>query len=452
MTMLFSALRSHNTDVCALSEPGRVVSYGMLPALIDARAEKIQQSGARTLALSMDNGVEWVLWDLAALKTGVALVPLPPFFTPAQIRHALTMSGCGGMITGDGIMPVESQGNQSLPAGTAKVTFTSGTTGTPKGVCLSAHAMMSVAESIVNVLGRDMAGRHLSVLPLAVLLENVAGVYATLWAGGTVYLSPLSTFGINYARIAETIIDVQASSAILVPEILRTLTAQIKTSGVVPSLKFLAVGGSKVSPDLIHGARDAGLPVYEGYGLSECASVVSLNVPGADQPGTVGRPLPHLRVEIVQGEILVHNAGFLGYVGETHVGPVMTGDLGKLDENGFLSVTGRKKNILITSYGRNISPEWVESELLSYPGIGQAVVYGDGAPALGALISPVSAEADIPATIRQVNERLPDYARICHFSIVPPFTVQDNTLTGTGRPRREHILNLYAQEKRHDIL
>jgi long-chain acyl-CoA synthetase len=451
MMPLFTAIAGHNPKNGALSAPGRALSYGDLSDAIDQRVRLIHLSRASCLALSMDNGVDWVLWDLAALKAGVPLVPVPPFFTPAQIRHALSASGCTGMIAGDDIIPLQNT-PVHLPPGTAKVTFTSGTTGTPKGVCLSAASMMSVAESIVQVLGRGMAGRHLSVLPLPVLLENVAGVYATLMAGGTVCLCPLSTFGAHYARLAEVMADQAVSSVILVPEILRILMTQNMPKAVRDNLKFVAVGGSKVSPDLIRTARRSGLPVYEGYGLSECASVVSLNTPGADRPGTAGRLLPHLRADIVNGEIVVHGAGFLGYVGETHSGGVVTGDLGTMDEDGFLSITGRQKNILITSYGRNISPEWVESELLSQPGIGQAVVYGDGAPALRAFITPASSSADIPGSIRQVNERLPDYARIRHFSVVPPFSVQNETLTGTGRPRRDHILTLYAQEKTHDVL
>jgi len=211
----------------------------------------------------------------------------------------------------------------------------------------------------------------------------------------------------------------------------------MSVSRLHPSLKFVAVGGSKISPALIEAARGSGLPVYEGYGLSECASVVSLNVPGMDQLGSVGQVLPHIKLIENEGEIVIANAAFLGYLGERMTGNFATGDLGHLDDNGFLHIDGRKKNVLITSYGRNVAPEWIESVLLAQPEIFQAVVYGDAQPFLSALIVATSKTADIDLAVTRCNALLRDYAQITSFQLVPPFTSAENTLTGTGRPRRD---------------
>lgn len=218
----------------------------------------------------------------------------------------------------------------------------------------------------------------------------------------------------------------------------------------LPTLKFLAVGGSKSSPQLIASARQCGFPVYEGYGLSECASVVSLNTPENDKIGSVGKVLPHIELIEQDGEIIIENPAFLGYLGEQHSGVFQTGDLGHLDEDGYLTIDGRKKNILITSYGRNISPEWIESQLLLCPEIMQAVVYGDSEPFLSAYIVPMSSGADLETAIARTNAALPEYAHIKNFSPVPPFTVVDGTLTGTGRPKREVILSKYQTQKEKD--
>ncbi len=180
--------------------------------------------------------------------------------------------------------------------------------------------------------------------------------------------------------------------------------------------------------------------------------MVSLNTPKQDHPGSVGKLLPHVDAQFIDGEIQIKNPGFLGYIGETAPDLFATGDLGRMDEDGFLSVTGRKKNVLITSYGRNISPEWVEAALLTQPAIAQVIVYGDAQPFLSALIVPTSTDADIQRAIDTVNKTIPDYARIKDFQIVTPFTVQEGTLTGTGRPRRNHILTLYTKEKPHELL
>lgn len=452
--MLFEAINMHEPDKIALRDETQVISYGKLQDEIQSRVEALHD--VAVLGIALDNNINWVLWDLAALKAEIPCVPVPPFFTEQQVFHLLHSAGVSHVLSPEGLRDAGTGRGSALPSGTAKVTFTSGTTGAPKGVCLPKSAMVNVARSIVDVLGAGFVGKHASVLPLAVLLENVAGVYAALIAGCTIHLSGLKALGANYSNVHKILKDTEATSAILVPEILRTLMAQVIIHGSLPHLKFIALGGSKVDPALIIQARKMGLPVYEGYGLSECASVVSLNTPNADKIGTVGKLLPHVRARIIHGEIQIKDPGFLGYVGENSPDLFSTGDIGELGDDGFLSVTGRKKNVLITSYGRNISPEWVESCLLAQPSIVQVIVYGDAQPALSAYVVPASSDANIAAAIHAVNGALPEYARVADYKIVPPFTLQNRMLTGTGRPRRDQILNYYFQnnqkEKSHEFL
>jgi long-chain acyl-CoA synthetase len=449
--MLFQKITKHAPEHIALRDRTVSVRYGDLATEIQKRADKL--INVKVLGIALDNGVDWILWDLAALKAEIPCIPIPPFFTKDQVSHVLRTAGVTHLLSPHGLRDTGIFSSKILPKGTAKVTFTSGTTGTPKGVCLTRAGMEDVARSIVTVLGDEFTGIHAPVLPLAVLLENVAGVYASLIAGGTIHFSGLSEFGENYSNLHNILQGSKATSIILVPEVLRILMAQVAVKGNLQNLKFIAVGGSKIDPALIRQARKMGLPVYEGYGLSECASVVSLNTSKDDKQGTVGKLLPHVRAGIVDGEIQIKDPGYLGYVGEAEPNLLNTGDLGAIDENGFLSITGRKKNVLITSYGRNVSPEWVEATLLAQPAIAQVIVYGDAQPALSALIVPSSASSDTRSAVITANQSLPDYARIENFQIVPPFTVENKMLTGTGRPRREEILTFYTtQEKNHEFL
>lgn len=451
--MIFDILALHPPEKIALQDQGRAVSYGDLVKEIGSRAQALQ--AARVLGIALDNSVDWLLWDLAALKAGIPCVPLPPFFTDEQVRHSLQSAGVSHLISSEGLKETGLK-TRDIPAGTAKITFTSGTTGTPKGVCLPQRAMEDVAGGIVEILGADFAGMHCSVLPLAVLLENVAGVYAALMAGATITLPALEEFGAQYTQLHQRLKETGATSLILVPEILRLLMKQVMEFGSLPTLKFIAVGGSKIDPALIEQARSLGLPVYEGYGLSECASVVSLNTPSADKPGSAGTLLPHVRLRIIDGEIQIKQPGYLGYIGEVAPDVLKTGDLGALDEDGFLSITGRKKNVLITSYGRNVSPEWVEAALLMQAEIAQVIVYGDAQPHLSALIVPVKASANISGAIERVNKTLPDYAQVRNHEIVAPFNTGNGLLTGNGRPRREAIFKHYAKilpkEKSNELL
>jgi acyl-CoA synthetase (AMP-forming)/AMP-acid ligase II len=299
------------------------------------------------------------------------------------------------------------------------------------------------------------------VLPLAVLLENVGGLYPTLLAGGCYEARSLGDLGFadgmtpDIGRLAQVAETCGATSMILAPELLRGLMAWLAATGArLPKLKLVAVGGAKVAPQLIAAARAQGLPAFEGYGLSECGSVVALNTPRADRPGAVGRVLPHLEVNIRDdGEIEVRPQPFLGYVGgAAQVGPVRTGDLGRLDPDGWLSITGRKSNLLITAFGRNVAPEWVESELLAEPEIAQAAVFGDAAVSLCALVVPSrGGSSGLEEAVRRVNARLPAYARIGRWLDAAPFDPKRGEVTANGRPRRDALRAAHREFIDHQI-
>lgn len=139
-----------------------------------------------------------------------------------------------------------------------------------------------------------------------------------------------------------------------------------------------------------------------------------------------------------------------GYLGESHALPSWwpTGDLGRIDADGFLHVHGRKKHVLITAFGRNISPEWVETALRSQPAVAQAVVFGDAQPALSAVIWPATDEAEdaeLQAAVKAANAVLPDYARVHRWARArAAFNPQSGLATANGRPQRDAILRSHA--------
>jgi long-subunit acyl-CoA synthetase (AMP-forming) len=450
-------------------------------AMREAAGELLQRE-VRVLASVCDNSVQWVIADLATLRAGMTHVPLPTFFTPEQQRFALDSAGVDAVLCDVRLLPALTawgfgpasrawQGNAglalvqrrtrgtALPAGTAKITFTSGTTGTPKGVCLSAESMLAVAHGLVRGTRGLGISRHLCALPLAVLLENVAGVLAPVLRGATCVVLPTRAVGLSGsssfdpAMLNAAVEHYRPHSLILLPQMLRAWTGWLLSNRVSPpaSLELVAVGGAAVGARTLADARAIGIPAYEGYGLSEGASVQTLNLPGADRPGSAGRPLPHCRVRIAgDGEIEVGGNLFLGYLGDGYLGEAgpaptwwPTGDLGELDDDGFLHVRGRKKNVLITAYGRNVSPEWVETALRSEPAVGQAVVFGDSRPALSAVIWPGTSgipDAALDAAVAAANAHLPDYARV-HIWVrgAVPFDAEHGMSTANGRPKREAI-------------
>jgi len=289
----------------------------------------------------------------------------------------------------------------------AKITFTSGTTGEPKGVMLSVTQMERVATSLAEHVPTTAGDRHLCISPFAVLLENIAGLYAPLVAGRTCYLATPAESGLAGAAgidgrcLAAALAQPRVASAILTPASCRRWWRRWSRARPSPRTCASWRWAAPQSPRRDSVApRPLCLPVYEGYGLSECGSVVCLNIPAAHRAGSVGRPLPPLTVRTrATGEVEVRGHGFLGYLGEPGPPPGEWLATGELGPDGFLYLTGRQRSCFITAFGRNVAPEGVERELVLQPAIAQAVAFGEGQPWNAAVIVPTPGATE-PEVVR----------------------------------------------------
>ena len=470
-------LRHHaeeKPDALALWGDEQRLDYATLYAEVVYRQQRLSEERVSVVALALENGPNALLWDLAALFEGLTCLTLPPFFSPAQRHHCLEQSQAELVIadtdqatelTTAGYTQVGEfwrrsfSGTTRMPQGTAKLTFTSGTTGTPKGVCLSADSLLQVARELEHASRPSFAQHHLTLLPVAILLENL-GCYAALYAGATVSLPSQKSLGIQGAsgvdvpRLLGCLATRKPHSLILVPQLLLLLISAAEQHAFDPrTLRFAAVGGARVSLGLLERAQRLGMPIYEGYGLSECASVVSLNRPQAARPGSVGKPLPHVQIRLAEdGEVMIKSSALLGYLGDAPRRDPWwpSGDLGEFDADGFLYLKGRKKHQFVTSYGRNVNPEWVEAELTQRSHIAQAFVHGEALPQNHALLwprHPDCSDEELAAAVAQANQALPEYARVHHWSrLDQPFTTANSLLTANGRPRRDAIAECYRAQ------
>jgi long-chain acyl-CoA synthetase len=473
-------------------------------------AREFSARSYEAVALYAGNSADWIVVDLACRLADVALLPLPGFFSPGQLRHALRTVPVDVVLTDrpshlrrlftsfvDGeklsvgldvlvdtavieqpsairqfnnIAQLDraAKRRQVLPPRTRKITFTSGSTGDPKGVCLSTEHQQKVAVSLSEATAGLKIRKHLCVLPLSTLLENIAGVYAPLLQGACIVTASDKQLGFNGAAgfsvtdLLATISVVSPNSLILMPQLLQVLVQSCEAGWRAPdSLRFIAVGGGSVNRALLDKAWQYGLPAFEGYGLSECGSVVSLNTPEARRNGSLGKSLPHVRTRIIDNELCVSGAAFLGYAGdmESWTAPesdpwVHTGDLCEVDADGFLYFQGRRKNLIVSSYGRNISPEWVERELSHSVLITQVIVSGDSRPFCVALIaarSPSVSNQQIQKIIDEANKKLPEYARVQRWHrldnpIGPGTGAPADLMTTNGRPRRSQIEQYFQAE------
>ncbi len=465
-------------------------SKNELDKQVGYRMDLLKGLGIQRLGIFLDNGTQWIAFDLAAQRVGITCIPLPKFFSQEQLVHSIMLVGVDGIVTDEpalikkmlplfSLSPPDLDGaqlfihknifhdtplmarsfDQNQMDVVSKVTFTSGSTGRPKGVMLSQNAMDSVVNALAALLKNVGMERHLCLIPLPILLENIAGVYLPLALGATVIAPPsaeLGVFGssgIDKEKLIKAICEYQPSSMILLPQLLYVLTLLAEDKKIpIDVFRFLAVGGGVVSPRLIERARNAGLPVYEGYGLSECASVVTLNTPDQNRIGSVGKVLSHQNIRIENNEIIVEGSGFSGYLDKEDQHPITktirTGDEGKIDADGFLFISGRKKNVIVSAYGRNINPEWPESLLLESEYIQHAIVIGEARPFLTAIIVAKSEHFDhVQSHINAVNESLPDYAQISQWLWSSPLVFnKKNLLTSNGRIKRNEVEQCFMTE------
>lgn len=331
------------------------------------------------------------------------------------------------------------------PEATCSLIYTSGTTGDPKGVLLSHRNLVSNIDAALAVIPLSAADTALSFLPLSHLLERTAGFYAMLRVGATI------AYAESFDTVARNLLEVRPTVMIGVPRFYEKIYGRVhedarrgnllrrqlffwsrrqgeawaerrltgrpvrpplalraalarrlvfrkvaeRTGG---RLRFFISGGAALAPAVAKFFYAAGLPILEGYGLTETSPIVSVNGPVAPRLGTVGRPLPGVEVRLsAEGEILTRGPHVMqGYFRDPEgtramidgEGWLATGDIGELDDAGYLRITDRKKDLLVTAGGKNVAPQPIESRFKLDRYISECVLIGDGQPFVAALIVP----------------------------------------------------------------
>jgi long-chain acyl-CoA synthetase len=418
-------------------------------------------------------------------------------------------------------------------ADVASLVYTSGTTGKPKG-CEITHANFAlVAKNIVLFLPELLMqprSRTLMFLPLAHVLARAVQVVC-LSSGSTLghtasakeLLDDLASFKPSFLLVVPRIFEkvyagasqkaaaagkdrIFTAAAAAAIDYSKALDAASRGNGSGPGLllrarhavfdrllyprlrqafggqlRYTVSGASPLSSNDAHFFRGAGVPVLEGYGLTETTAPCTVNTPARTKVGTVGIPVPGTTVRVADdGEILVKGIGvFKGYHAneaanaEAFVdGFFRTGDLGSLDEDGFLTITGRKKDLLVTAGGKNVAPGPLEEKIREHQLVGQAVVIGDGRPFVSALVNldpeglhdwctarkaPVMAPAEAAAdqTVRAAIQEAIDAANLTvskaesirSFVILDAdFTVESGHLTPSLKLKRAAVVRDYEQQ------
>ncbi len=420
---------------------------------------------------------------------------------------------------------VEGVGTQDL----ATLIYTSGTTGAPKGVMLTHDNFLSNVRGALEILPISESDVALSFLPLSHSFERLAGYYAILAGGGTVAYAesidkvPDNIQEINptvmcsvprlyekiHARVLATIesgpalkkklfgwgmgVGTEVSKRITekkeIPQALKLkqkvadkLVFEKLRARMGTRLRFFISGGAPLAREIAEFFHAAGILILEGYGLTETTPVISANRPDAYKLGSVGQPLPNLEVKIApDGEILVKGPSVMkGYYNRpeetrevlTEDGWFATGDIGYLDQDNFLYITDRKKDIIVTAGGKNIAPQNIENLLKLNRFIEQVCIIGDKRKYLTALIGPSFADLEGYArengiateprqqlvehpriqglfqdAIDEANAQLARYESIKRFTVLPmEFSQESGELTPTLKVKRKVVGTKYKQQ------
>jgi long-chain acyl-CoA synthetase len=478
MGKLAQALSHHAENDAArfsLSDGRTVLTRSQLAAWVAGAAADLGQT-SETIGIFGSNSIEWAVAFLAASVAGKTIVPVPTFFSAEQCSHLIRDAGIKRIIVTD----TEGVDGYNLPAlalserraatlsqqasDGGMIIYTSGSTGNPKGVRLARGQALWSAMALAKASGATAEDKYLSVLPLPMLLEIICGIITPVLVGGSVHFDAAIARSVasgTPANIAEAFEAARPTTSVLVPQLLALYAAQLSISGKRPpeSLRFVAVGGAPLPAALNAAATKLGIPVYEGYGLSECASVVAVSRPGASRAGSVGRPLPGLRVDIEDDEIVVEGPSVMdGYLhAESAPRRWRTGDMGAIDADGFLTVYGRRDNLIVTPYGRNVNPEWIETMLLGDPRIGACVLCQVGTLAhlivllipsrLGEIWFCAASQTEIDALIAHGCQGAPEYARPRSAIVIfREEAISQGLFTPNGRIKRTGVVR-YLQDK-----
>jgi long-chain acyl-CoA synthetase len=396
----------------------------------------------------------------------------------------------------------------------ATLIYTSGTTGPPKGVMLSHRNLAWTADALYDVGGRTIDDVSLSYLPLSHIAEQMSTLHIHATAGSTVYFAesiekvpenlkearPTAFFGVpriwekfhaglagklseatgvkkrlaDWARGVCSRVNAHRDRGEPIPSALQLqyrLATKLVISKVKVALGFdracrLYSGAAPIAPDVLEFMASLDLPIAEIYGQSEDCGPTSCNLPGRTRIGSVGPAFPGLELQIADdGEILIKGPNvFLGYFKEPEAtaealidGWLHSGDLGGFDKEGFLTITGRKKEIIITAGGKNIAPKNIEAMIKMSPLVGEAVVIGDRRKYLTALVTldetaakqmpQIEVRAAIQKAIDTANESLARVEQVKKFAILDkPFGIDTGELTPTLKIKRKVVAQKFAAQ------
>jgi len=495
-------------------------SYADAAVEIKTMAARLSELPPKShIAIISLNCAHWVLADLAIMLAGHISIPIYPTAGSSTITQILEHSACRLIFVGkmpdwqsknyllpsaietismhtehphmdswsEIISRYSPQEEYQLPelSDMVSIIYTSGTTGLPKGVMTGYQAMVEAGSLVIDWVGINKDDRFFSYLPLAHAAERIAVEISAIYCGGVIsFVESMDTFNDDLKSSGATIFlgvpriwikFQQAIEAKLPPALIKIL---LKIPGLGSLLKHkllaglglsnvkIAISGAAALPlETLLWFERLGLPICEAYGMTESFGISNFNHPKQRCPGSVGRPLPGCDMKIADdGEVLYKNSCLMmGYYREPELtsqtisnGYLHTGDIGKIDSDGYLWITGRVKDIFKTSKGKYVSPIKIEMEIEPRANLEQICVIGSNMVqpvVLGAVLAKPGAaelkafESRLKRILDEVNVQLEKTERLDKWFLVDEsWTTDNNLITPTLKLRRQAIEEKYMPQ------
>ncbi len=491
-----------NAIIAARPPAGRRISFLRLDGAsscelteLHAAAERLAR-GLRDLGIGQGdrigilaaNSIEWVLLDLAALRLGAVTAGFEPGkFDPdvaLLTRYRLAVLFTDRQAGGQGIRSVGEVTSlienadpasplpavEYQPADVTTIKFTSGSTGEPKGLAATAGSIDDSINAVQQMFGHRESDNVLVFLPLS-LLQQRYWIYSALRFGHDITVSTYEAAFAALRRAAPTVVmgvpafyetakkHIERAAARGAAGAAQAGALRAAAEGLFGDrIRYLWTGSAPARPSMLRFFTEIGMPIYEGYGLNETC-IVSKNYPGAHREGSVGRVLSGKKVLIdaggavsVRSEHPVNWRYEYAAPGESERvfgedGTVRTGDLGYIDDDGFLFIRGRADDVIVLDNGKKIIVRPLEEYLKASPAIEECVVFCPTQTHLMAVVSPAGDPADekaISARLASANATFSRDEQIRDIVIARErFSVANGMLTAQFKPRRQQILQAY---------
>nr|WP_221462872.1 AMP-binding protein [Streptomyces olivoverticillatus] len=437
------------------------------------------------------NGLEWVLLDLAALRLKAETAGFEPgkFEPDAELlaRYDIKLLFSDRPSDAPGVVPVadvrllsEKQDDDEPllpvhygPEDTTTVKFTSGSTGTPKGLAATAGSIDSSLHAVQEIFEHGPGDDLFVFLPLS-LLQQRYWIYSALRHGHDVTISTYEAAFATLGRVRPTVVmGVPAFYETAKRHIESRARRAAKTSSPEDAvreaarrlfgdrIRYLWTGSAPARAAMLTFFDEAGLPIYEGYGLNETC-IVTKNHPGASRAGSVGKVLTGKQVLIDEDGVIsvrsdhpVNRRYAYAAPGDSERvfgedGTVRTGDLGHLDEDGFLFIRGRADDVIVLDNGKKVIVRPIEEQMKSDPAIAECVLFCPAQTDLVAVVSPSALPADteaIAARLARTNSSVERDEQIRRVVVAQePFSIDNGLLTSQFKPKRKQILAAYERE------